>query len=688
LEAGVATENVFIDKNELARAAAMAESRSTPDGKPYIFTDKGVKGLRLLVQSAKASWIVRWDNTSKTLGYHHPSDHIKSITVAQARELAQSALRMLQAGKKAEVDGLTKAFHEQRRGKKSVTKALDDLVPDVKTWTLRQCFEQTIQDKRLPAAKNPIGPQTEKDMRITMGRACFQAVLDKPAALVSPGDIEMVRDQVYDELREEGFKGESPSNKIVLHTRSVYNYCGSHHRVASGIDPMKPWWKMLAAKFGNRVRLRRPMLESVVKTLILAEEYLTKPLPGRAIKTPGTNAGTLAALWWLVLTAQRATAGLTLLPYNIGLDMERPDSGWLLAGWDKDATKGGASFVLPIPKRAWIFIDGFRQKNRNASSSMWLFPSERNPRKHATPSGVYRIIYRLAGRDEVEQKKPGKLRDPEKKERKKPIRTERRDLLEELEIDFWSPHDLRKTLTDFMKAHKIPGAASAILAHEVDEKESLAASTTAQSRSTFREQQMKRITQMAYAGGDAGAQFIELKSKAMQLWTDAVIDEYERQTGKTAAVAAEKRAKAISYFLAADPEFARQRKAAAEAAFADHIQGYQDDINAAQVKIEELRQLPGDHSRAIMLQELEIESSMLSVRKFELDRDEIVLQHAVKNRAMLMQDQAGFDPDADLPEYNAVWKEFILGRVGHDALIKASKVAEKELKNDSVPDAA
>ncbi len=662
----MATENVFIDKPELARAAIMAETRITPDGKPFIFTDKGVRGLRLFVQSSKASWIVRWNNTSKVLGYHYPKDDIKSITDAQARELAQAALRMLQAGKKTEVDGLIKAFHEQRRGKKSVTKAVDDLVPEVKTWTLRECFEHTIQDKRLPGAKNPIGNEMEKDMRITMNRTCFQKIIDKPAALVSIGDIEKVRDDVYRELQALGKKGVSPSNKVITHTRAVYEHCASHNRATSGINPEKPWWKMLATRFANPKRTRRPQLEDAVRTLILAEEYLTKPLPGRAIRTAGTNPGTLAGLWWLLLTVQRATAGLTLLPYNIGVDLERPDSGWLLAAWDETEQKGGASFVLPVPKRAWEFVNGFRERNRNASSARWLFPSERNPEKHATPSGVYRIVYRLAGRDEVEQKKAQVLSDTSKKERKKPSRTPRRNLLEEHQIDFWSPHDLRRTVTAFLKANKIPGAASAILAHEVNETESLGASSTAQSRMNFSEQQMKRITQMAYADGDSGAQFIELKSKAMKLWTDAVIDCYEELSPRIQAQRAMERRARIERYIYRDVDsidvaIGMARKllpAAIDAARKKaewSAQSYAESVGRSDVKLEYLQ----EEKRRMQEDEAALEKLLSSPEEYLAEQS---LTLRTQTLAGIMHpDYAAFDFSAEAPDYVGLRARYIAG---------------------------
>lgn len=669
----MATEKAVIGKEELGRAVQMAESRQTPDGKPFIFTDQRVLGLRLFVQSSKASWIVRWRDVSKTLGYCFPDDHVKSITVAQARDLATSALRMLQAGKPKEVDSLVIAYHEQQRGKKSVAKAVEAIVPPAPTtWTLRECFEATIKDKMERDARNKIGKTTEKDIRTLMKRPCFQDVLDKPAALVTNDHIERVRDAVYEEAQAVGQSGASPSNKVVSYTRAVFEHCASNRRAASGIDPSAPWWKMLQGRFGISKRTRRPDVENLVRTLILAEEYLKKPLPGRSISVPGVNAGTLAGLWWLALTGQRALAGLTLLPYNIGEDPTRPGTGWLLAAWDESDQKGGKSFVLPIPQRAWSFIDGFRQRNKHKASAKWVFPSEKDPEKHTTPSGVFRVIYRLADKDTVEQPPAEETgSEPPKKTRRRPVRTEHRNLLEENDLTYFSPHDIRKTLTSFMEDARIPGAASVVLAHEVDEEEFLRASSTEQSRSSFREQQMKRITRMAYSGGDDGSQFMGLKSKAMKLWTDALLDLYDDLTGRTANVVAARKRKDLSYFLTLDPGFAKFRKAEAEASVDGHIQGYESEITAGRGRIATLRAAGGDHADAIADEQREIESCLISIDSFKRDRAKLILAHAVRNRRV--GDQPDVDPAVDVPNYDAAWHAYIVGDVEHDALITAAQ---------------
>ncbi|MHA6642725.1 hypothetical protein [Mesorhizobium sp. A623] len=157
------------------------------------------------------------------------------------------------------------------------------------------------------------------------------------------------------------------------------------------------------------------------------------------------------------------------------------------------------------------------------------------PDKHATASGVYRILYRLAGRDALEVKKKDdwqpKLR-ADGMPRSRRERGERRNLLEELMIAWWSMHDVRRTLTDFLDEKEMPAAASAILAHELDTAKAPKATASEREREDFLKMHTARITRMAYG---SKAQFLGLKSEALQLWTDVVLDEYDRQKAELAA---------------------------------------------------------------------------------------------------------------------------------------------------------
>ena len=190
--------------------------------------------------------------------------------------------------------------------------------------------------------------------------------------------------------------------------------------------------------------------------------------------------------------------------------------------------KGGSAHLLPLPERAAQHIERIRKAVKIKGKAEWAFPSERDPEVHATASGVYRILYRLAGRDALIQSKPDdhepKLRADGTPRRQKD-RTERRDLFAENDIAWWSLHDVRRTLQITLDAAGIPGGTSVILAHDLKNDLDLTVSMTEKQRDDFLKNRVARITNAAYGA----AQFLSLKSLGMEVWTNAVLNEYDRQ---------------------------------------------------------------------------------------------------------------------------------------------------------------
>jgi hypothetical protein len=524
-----------IDKNDVIAAIRMTRT-GTPDGKIFVHTDKSTRGLMLRVQGKKAAWVVKYKNDTATIAFAYPDDEPRYVSaLSKVQELARIVRTMLENGDKEQVSSYLASYYLERAGstdKNKIGTAKQALASmkaavAVDAWTLSDCVDAAIKMKTASDAKKKIriAPSTVKDIRGTFNRPAFKAAMRKPVLSLTVGDIEAVRDEVYKNV------GASPAIKVITYTRSVLNFCRKYHS-KSGLSTVERWWEMLDAPYEIEARDRQPSIKEVVQTMILAEEYLTKPLPGRAFGTTGVSHAVLAALWWIVLTCQRVDAGLALHPYNVVKDGERPDSGWLLASWDGADMKAGKTFVLPIPERAWAFIDGFRKKAKVASSEEWAFPSDKKPEVHTSSSGTYRIIYRLAARDALVQKKSNKKIDRSIIDGRKwtpPARTERRDLLAENGIQWWSHHDLRNTLTTYMSQRRMPGGASAILAHEVKDDTHLRVSAADRSRLDFQKERAAKITQTAYG---AESQFIELKSVAMLEWTNAILDEYDRQTGR------------------------------------------------------------------------------------------------------------------------------------------------------------
>jgi integrase len=503
----MATEKVLIADTHINNAKKLAASGSIPVSKPMFYTDLKLTGLRLMIRGKRATWIARWKNHSIVIGHAYGS-HSRIVTAPKTvRDLATTVLNLLR-----DEPEKVEPFLDAHWAGQAKSEALKAVHKKASTWTFRECVTNTLKGKTALDAKGKISPNTVKDYKGTFKRDIFQPVLDKPAISVTKADIEAIRDHVRTTV------GAASATKVVTYTRAVYNYCARYHSGQSGLDQLVQWWNLLNAPYELKPKTRRPEVEAIVATLILAEDYLTKPMPGRAQGVTGVNAGVLAGLWWLVLTCQRANAGLSLLSHDIVPDPNAED--FLLAAWAENVMKSGQAHVLPIPKRAWDFIECFRPHVHKGENQDWAFPSERKPEVNIGQSSVYRILYRLAGRDEVEQKPKQKL-----KGKKVPERTKRRNLLEEAGIDWWSPHDLRRTITMVLDEHGIPGGATVILAHDIHEKSELAATASERERENFLRLRTARITKMAYGG----AQYLGLKKEAMRIWTDTILDEYERQ---------------------------------------------------------------------------------------------------------------------------------------------------------------
>lgn len=511
--------NLFIESVHVERAQRQASKNLKGEGEPveYILTDKGHKRLSLKLQGGTVRWLARTKDHTRVIGYAFPTSHEWRLTAPkEARELCGYVQALLNDDPKKVEPYLT-----GRHAGKGHQEALDSIKSDVTTWTFGECVEQVIAGRTSPGAKNPLKPNGVKDLRGAFARPECEGLKSTPSCYVTKGQVEDVRDKVANAY------GVSVAKKVVTYTRSILDWCLRFQSAKSGLSDRDVWWKLLHDPYHVEPRDRKPEIEDIVGSLLLAEKYLSTPLPGRMVDKPSVGAGVLAGLWWLVLTCQRGGAGMGLRAYNLVSDGNRP--GWWLATWDEEDMKGGRAQMLPIPERAVRHLQKLREMNKHKGNEDWAFPSERDPEVHATASGVYRVLYRLAGRDSLEVKKkdgwqPALRADGTPRKRRE--RGERRNLLKKLGIAWWSMHDVRRTLTDFLDGKEMPAAASAILAHELDTLKAPKATASEREREDFLKMHTARITRMAYG---SKAQFLGLKSEALMLWTDALFDEYDRQ---------------------------------------------------------------------------------------------------------------------------------------------------------------
>lgn len=522
------SNNLFLEVKHVDAAVRAALKNLKGEDEPlrYTLTDKGHKGLALRVSGGQATWMVKTSSYTKVLGYAYPPSHAWAVRgVVEPKEIAGHVQALMRNGEGHLVDAYLAARHTL----KDHAKAVASLRPNATTWTLRECVDMTVKQRTAKNASKPLKPRSVEDWNNTFGKPELAVLINTPVSLIARGDMEMARNAFADAY------GARPSTKLLTHFRSVMEHCAAFHSLEAGLVGVEPWWRMLASPFRTKARTRRPTIEDIAKTLLLAEEYTTKPLPGRTIRTAGVGPGTLAGLWWLVLTCQRADAGMKLKAYDFYPDPTPGREGWMLAAWDEGVMKGGKTHILPIPPRAWAVLEPLLKACRNHGKVDWAFPSEIGKDKATTRSGVYSVLKRLAKRDALlnEVRKQEIAAEVPEADRRADTRV---DLFVANGILWWSLHDLRRALLKEMDERGMPGGASVVMAHELKSSESLNDDRlSALQLEEFKRLRAAKITLMAYGG----AQFIKLKSEAMAAWTDAVLDEYTKQkvTAPTAPAA-------------------------------------------------------------------------------------------------------------------------------------------------------
>lgn len=491
------TERVLIGESHIKAAVKIAQSGEEPPGKIHIYSDTRTQGLRLVVQKNKASWVVKYREWSKVVGYAWPEDERPLKAASAARELVPIVKGLLDEDP-VQLEPFLVARHAGRDNKSAIA----EMRPVLTTWTIRECFAHFIEARTAAGAKKPIGGKYIEELNRTLHRPELAKIVDEPATLLKRGQLEKIRDDV------EKSKGVSPSLKALSNVKNVLTYCCTHQSGKSGLDHRDMWWNLVSSDKQVKARDRKPETLDIAKTLVLAAEYLHKPLPGRLDGKRGVRPNVFAAFFWLVLTCQRADAGLSLLRADFYPD-ER-EEGWYLAAWDEGVMKAGKTHVLPIPPRAALHLLPLLEAAKN-SQSKWAFASERGTKDkdiHVNRSAPLALIGRLSAKNT--KTKGGKEVAV--------------DLFAENNIAYWTPHDLRRALTDVMDAAGIPGGSSAILAHEITLSERLGLDSMSESqRAEWQAQRVAKITRMAYGN----PQHLDLKKRSMKAWTDAVLDALE-----------------------------------------------------------------------------------------------------------------------------------------------------------------
>ena len=643
------TLRAVLDSKHIAEAELRAQD-PTPNKKLFTYSDARLTGLQIRCQGKQAFWNLRYKDWSKALGYVFPDTKRFVGAVTEARDLAQAAKEILDDNPDMLEPFLVKYFAIRssypKKTAEGVKAARAEMRAKPTTWTLRECLEFVIKYRQSAVCpeKERVGKHTIAEWSLTLRREALQGLLDKPVVLLNQGHFNDPRERITEEF------GIDPANKAVSNIRSCLDYCMRKRSLESGLSQKDQWWSLIENAGEKERHTRTPTVDDIVRTLILAEEYLDKPLPGRTDGKHGVRANVLAALWWLVLTAQRTYAGLHIQQIDFFADDERPGSGWYLAKWQKGVMKASKTHIIPIPPRVVALMTPLIEALKTEHSTEWLFPSERGDEVDDITVGkdsVRLLLKRLRATDDLAlddkgNRRPGFV-----------------DFFELLGIPWWTPHDLRRTIGVELDKASIPGGHSAILAHNIEMPKD---GSIDKARKDWARLYTQEVTRQAYHDPI----MMDLKTRAMSVWTDLVLNRYEELSPKhLARQALADRARIEPYIyrdvgsIDAAVEMARKLLPAAIDAARKKAewsaQSYTESAGRSDVKLEYLQ----EEKRRMQEDEAALEKLLSSPEEYLAEQS---LTLRTQTLAGIMHpDYAAFDFSAEAPDYVGLRTRYIAG---------------------------
>jgi integrase len=292
------------------------------------------------------------------------------------------------------------------------------------------------------------------------------------------GDLEDVRDACARAGRK------TASRQFVAYSKGALSFARRKHSRSAGLEGAPKWW-LEVEKLDSTIpapRDRHPSLEELARVLYLAEKH--RKIPGRKYGRATTET-VLAGIWWIALTAQRVSAGLSLRKAHVLPWPDGPE-GWKVVYFPPEVMKSRRPHSVPVPPRVAL---AFERATASADSA-FVFPATRG-KKDAPLSrwSAATLVDRLRGRS-ANPKAGAEFDGP--------------DLLEG--IPAFSLHDLRRTFATTCADMSVRGdSISAVLDH-ADIATGQAPIRTAD------------ITRIAYDY----SQRLDLKRIAVEAWSDTL----------------------------------------------------------------------------------------------------------------------------------------------------------------------
>lgn len=505
--------------NEDVAAAVKQAAAGKFKGMNVEWRSKSEPALVLRMRAMKVSWLLRY--RSKTVTLKVPIETDVGVIEMGAH------LARLMLGEGGDPSLALRNFEELVRDTTGqpeqftlISVRVLEILPSnggekVNTWTWGEGVEAFLAMKR-KKLKEPWRTEYEKTLRLPP----FQKLWNVPLASLDIGQLDDVRDAIA-ELR-----GESTVYRAVQQSKAMLDWSWKYKAKASGLTTQYDWWRRWSVDYTPKRRRRKPTIREVARTLLLAERHRSL-----SEREHATGPGALGALWAVALTAQRASQIVGMRadrmfvyddvqadarsprPHPTGLSFDDGLPGdWRIYNWTLNEMKASQGdelpHALPLPPEAVSILLSF-QNLEGPRKTPFLFPSAKSC-SSITKSGLNILLYRLDGRRQqgTRTSKAKKPRPP------KVQRPPRPSLFEIHNIRYWSPHDVRRTLTTFLRDRRLGGAASAILGHR-DDRDSRDADND----------RMNEVTEIHYNQ----SQQIGLKAEGMKLWVDALLSAYREE---------------------------------------------------------------------------------------------------------------------------------------------------------------
>ncbi|PZQ88642.1 MAG: hypothetical protein DI534_10795 [Leifsonia xyli] len=315
--------------------------------------------------------------------------------------------------------------------------------------------------------------------------------------------------------------GEKPNARaadVIGATIGMLDWAWANEPERAGLLDRDPIWRAIKVSYKSKPRRRAPKPNEIARLLLAVERHAAL---GDGVVTASVTVRTF--LLFVAVTCQRTGAAMQLKREDVRPHKTR--EGWRVVHFPEAVMKGqedeAFAHAVPIPPRLGEALDRLWAQVDPQNKSVWAFPAHRGD-GHVAANCLNALFRKMNGR--AGDERPATKKHYEGKPGPKP--RERRaglnpDLFEiylrplkdsSKEQTYFTPHDTRRSITNFLKNRRLGGGATAILAHKMDDVD------IGEHDEQTKAERMSTTTSRYYDT----AQQIPLKTEAMILWVEAL----------------------------------------------------------------------------------------------------------------------------------------------------------------------